>query len=203
MTLDAQTLECSVRSERVNGSARVVRPLYSRRARGCTSGSAAKYISLCVTVSIAWAREWTMVRVGQSSVQAGWRSRSTRWSARGRAARHLLRVRHAREVSSDPDVVPHAGVALSGPLSTVHHPSRLKTSHRTHHRAPSARAARVSPWKHCVQWGRHALGSSRTAHELPKFSRFESTNLGVARERVTELQRERQGRRGWAWRWHG
>jgi len=53
ITFDDHTLECKVRSERVKGSAREVRPLNSRRARGCTSGSTAKNISWLDTSLIA------------------------------------------------------------------------------------------------------------------------------------------------------
>ena len=63
MTFDDHTFEGSVKSERVNGSERTERPLNSRRARGCTRGSAAKYISHCITVSIACVDILAVVRV--------------------------------------------------------------------------------------------------------------------------------------------
>jgi hypothetical protein len=82
--LDDHTLECSVRSERVNGSARVVRPLYSRRARGCTSGRAAKYISFCVTVSIACRGRTELDRVGAAVRLSAVAARGARRAAGGR-----------------------------------------------------------------------------------------------------------------------
>jgi len=101
ITFECHTLECKVRSERVKGSAREVRPLNSRRARGCTSGSAAKNISELDTSLIAWSAALVSARACQLPTCAC--ARAAAWALEG----HLLRVGHAGIIPPDAHVVAH------------------------------------------------------------------------------------------------
>ena len=101
ITFECHTLECKVRSERVKGSAREVRPLNSRRARGCTSGSAAKNISELDTSLIAWSATLVSARACQLPARA--RARVASGALEG----HLLRVGHAGIIPPDAHVVGH------------------------------------------------------------------------------------------------